>query len=86
MFTLLTLIGCSDLGFLERLPEVRELIASDVEAAYVGDPAARSMDEIIFCYPGLEAITVYRLAKELLQRGVPFVPRMMTVRILLQRL
>lgn len=64
--------------FLEQIPRLRERLATDVEAAYEGDPAVISRDEIIFCYPGLEAITVYRLAKELLQLGVPFIPRMMT--------
>jgi serine O-acetyltransferase len=64
--------------FLKRLPAVREILDTDVAAAYKGDPAARSHHEIIFCYPGLEAITVYRLAHELLTLGVPYVPRMMT--------
>ncbi|MBX3450738.1 MAG: serine acetyltransferase [Planctomycetaceae bacterium] len=66
------------LAFLSALPRLRELLASDVQAAYDGDPAAGSLDEIIFCYPGLEAITVYRLAHELLQLDVPYIPRMMT--------
>jgi len=64
--------------FLQRLPAVRKVLEQDVEAAYRGDPAARSYHEIIFCYPGFEAITVYRLAHELHQLGVPFIPRMMT--------
>jgi serine O-acetyltransferase len=63
---------------LRRLPEVRKTLEQDVEAAYRGDPAARSHHEIIFCYPGLEAITVYRVAHELHRLGVPFIPRMMT--------
>ena len=66
------------LAFLETIPRVRELLASDVQAAYDGDPAATSLDEIIFCYPGLEAITVQRLAHELYQLKVPIIPRMMT--------
>lgn len=66
------------LQFLEKLPDLRELVASDVKAAYEGDPAASSLDEIIFCYPGLSAITVYRLAHELYNLGVPLIPRMMT--------
>jgi serine O-acetyltransferase len=49
-----------------------------VEAAYTGDPAAHSHYEIVFCYPGLEAITIYRLAHELLLRDVPLIPRMMS--------
>jgi len=63
---------------LRRLPEVRKVLEEDVGAAYRGDPAARSHHEIIFCYPGLEAITIYRVAHELHQLGVPFIPRMMT--------
>lgn len=64
--------------FLESIPRIRKLLAMDVEAAYEGDPAVISRDEIIFCYPGLEAITVYRIAHELLRLGVPFIPRMMS--------
>jgi serine O-acetyltransferase len=66
------------LQFLQTLPELRKTLATDVQAAYDGDPAAGSLDEIIFCYPGLEAITVYRLARELLLLGVPLIPRMLT--------
>jgi serine O-acetyltransferase len=64
--------------FLKRLPELRYLLEDDVLAAFVGDPAAKSYPEIIFCYPGLEAITIYRLAHELLLLDVPLIPRMMT--------
>ncbi|MBN2217179.1 MAG: serine acetyltransferase [Pirellulales bacterium] len=64
--------------FLNRLPAIREVLATDVQAAYDGDPACKSTDEVIFCYPGLEAVTVYRLAHELHVLGVPLVPRMMT--------
>lgn len=63
---------------LRRLPDVRCVLEKDVEAAYVGDPAAKNCYEIIFCYPGLEAVTVYRIAHELLLLGVPLIPRMMT--------
>jgi serine O-acetyltransferase len=63
---------------LKRLPGVRGQLELDVEAAFVGDPAAKSFPEIIFCYPGLEAVTVYRIAHELLLLGVPLIPRMMT--------
>ena len=63
---------------LRRLPDVRKVLELDVDAAFRGDPAARSHHEIIFCYPGLEAITVFRVAHELHQLGVPFIPRMMT--------
>ncbi len=66
------------LEFLRRLPRVREMVSGDVVAAYRGDPAAKSFDEIVFCYPGLYAVTVYRLAHELYDAGVPLLPRMMT--------
>lgn len=65
------------LDFLGRLPEVRRLIALDVQAAYEGDPAAVHADEIIFCYPGIHAIMVHRLAHELYRMHVPLLPRMM---------
>jgi serine O-acetyltransferase len=64
--------------FLSRLPDLRMVLEEDVRAAYEGDPAAKSHYEIVFCYPGLEAITVYRLAHELLALGVPLLPRIMT--------
>jgi serine O-acetyltransferase len=63
---------------LRRLPDLRNLLALDAQAALEGDPAAKSYHEIIFCYPGLEAVTVYRVAHELLVLGVPLIPRMMT--------
>jgi serine O-acetyltransferase len=66
------------IAFLEQLPELRKILALDVEAAYAGDPACKSLDEVIFCYPGLEAITVYRLAHILHGLQVPLIPRMMT--------
>lgn len=65
-------------AFLRRIPDVRAKLQTDVQAAYDGDPAASSTDEIIFCYPGLFAITVYRLAHELYALGVPMLPRIMT--------
>ncbi|HEY9419950.1 MAG TPA: serine O-acetyltransferase EpsC [Thermoanaerobaculia bacterium] len=64
--------------FLSRLPVLRRLLALDIQAALEGDPAARSYAEIIFSYPGLEAITVQRIAHELWDLGVPLLPRMMT--------
>jgi serine O-acetyltransferase len=64
--------------FLERIPALRAQLATDVQAAYDGDPACKSFDEVIFCYPGLVAITVYRLAHELHKLDIPFIPRMMT--------
>jgi serine O-acetyltransferase len=65
-------------SFLERLPEVRRLLAGDVQAAYEGDPAATCPDEAILCYPGIVAITNYRLAHELFLLDVPLVPRIIT--------
>ncbi len=64
--------------FMARLPHVREYLDTDVEAAFDGDPAAYSMDEIILCYPGLYAIMVSRIAHELFLLGVPLIPRIMT--------
>lgn len=66
------------LEFLETLPDLRQVLAEDVQAAYDGDPAATGLPEIIFCYPGLEAITIQRLAHELYRLQVPIIPRMMT--------
>ncbi len=66
------------LAFLHRLPEVRRAVQTDVQAAFDGDPAASNKDEVIFSYPGLFAVTVYRLAHELAVLGVPVIPRMMT--------
>ncbi len=65
-------------GFLDRIPAVRALVESDLEAAFEGDPAATGYDEIVLSYPGLFAITVYRLAHELYLLEVPLIPRMMT--------
>jgi serine O-acetyltransferase len=64
--------------FLARIPAVRKMLALDAQAAYDGDPAAKSIAEVIYCYPGYYAITVYRLAHELLTLGVPLMPRIMT--------
>lgn len=66
------------IAFLEQLPDLRRTLAMDVEAAHAGDPACKSLDEVIFCYPGLETVTVYRLAHLLHGLGVPLIPRMMT--------
>ncbi len=63
--------------FLEQIPELRRVLALDVQAAYDGDPAAKSLEEIIFSYPGLEAVTVHRLAHLLYEYEVPLIPRMM---------
>lgn len=65
-------------GFLQRLPDLHVLLMSDVSAAFEKDPAAKTRDEIVLCYPGIQAISVYRLAHELQVLGVPYLPRMMT--------
>jgi len=64
--------------FLSLIPAVREKLNYDVEAAFEGDPAAKNFDEIILSYPGLFAVTVYRLAHELFHLEVPLIPRIMT--------
>lgn len=64
--------------FMQRLPYLRDMLAKDVQAAYDGDPAASNTDEIIFCYPGVFAISVNRIAHELHVLGVPMIPRIMT--------
>ena len=66
------------IAFFREIPAVRAVAQTDVEAFFDGDPAAFSVDEIIFCYPGLFAITVYRLAHVLYTLGVPLLPRIMT--------
>jgi serine O-acetyltransferase len=64
--------------FVARLPELRQQVGLDVRAAYEGDPAASDLDEILFCYPGTYAISVYRIAHALLREGAVLVPRIMT--------
>lgn len=64
--------------FFEQLPTIHRLLLKDVQAGYDGDPAAKSKEEIIFSYPGLFAIFVYRIAHEMYIREVPFIPRIMT--------
>lgn len=64
--------------FAARVPALQELLLKDVQAGFDGDPAAKSKEEIIFCYPGFFAIFVYRIAHELYLSRVPYVPRMMT--------
>jgi serine O-acetyltransferase len=66
------------LEFLGRLPELRRKLALDVQAGYDGDPAAASTDEVVFCYPGFDAIFIHRAAHELWQLQVPLLPRLMT--------
>lgn len=75
---------CTDQGyahalqFLQVLPVLRRMLACDVRAAHEGDPAAKSYDEIVFSYPGMFAVTVYRIAHQLFKQKVPLLPRIMT--------
>lgn len=77
-------VHCEPLGhqltvkFLRELPELRTMLAQDIRAAFDGDPAAKSYDEIIFSYPGIWAIMVYRIAHKLYHQDVPLMPRIMT--------
>lgn len=64
--------------FIARLPQIRRLLATDVEAAYNGDPAATGYGEVICCYPAIKAISNYRIAHELRRLGVPLIPRIIT--------
>jgi serine O-acetyltransferase len=65
------------LALLRRIPGIRALLSTDVLAAFQGDPAANSVEEVIFSYPSIEAITVHRIAHELYREGVPMLPRIM---------
>jgi serine O-acetyltransferase len=75
---------CADRGsaeavkFMREIPHLRIMLAKDVRAAFDGDPATGSTDEIIFCYPGLEAVTVYRIAHQLHGQKIPLMPRIMS--------
>ncbi|HEY3276836.1 MAG TPA: serine O-acetyltransferase EpsC [Syntrophorhabdaceae bacterium] len=66
------------LNFVDDIPRLQGMLSKDIVAAYEGDPASKYYDEIIFSYPGLFAITVYRIAHQLYEQGVPLIPRMMT--------
>ena len=68
----------SAIDFMREMPLLRAMLAKDVRATYEGDPAAKSYDEIIFSYPGLYAVTVYRMAHQLYHQGIPLIPRIMT--------
>lgn len=76
--------NCSDLAtqvtnkFIASLPKLRQMLINDVKEAFDGDPAAKSHGEIIFCYPGINAITNYRIAHQLLLLGVPLIPRIIS--------
>ena len=65
-------------AMIDFLPELKELLTMDVEAAYNGDPAAESYDEIICCYPVIKAMINYRIANKMLKLGVKLIPRIMT--------
>ena len=64
--------------FISFLPEIRRLLVTDVEAAYLGDPAANSQSEVIYCYPTIRAIINHRVAHQLLKLGVPLIPRIIS--------
>lgn len=66
------------LKFMQRLIHIREILTTDLEAAYLGDPAARSVEEIMLSYPSVEAVSTYRIAHELFVLGLPMIPRVMT--------
>jgi len=66
------------LKFLNLLPNIQEYITTDVQAAYDGDPAAGDIEQIIFSYPGIFAVSIYRIAHELYKLSVPYIPRIMT--------
>jgi serine O-acetyltransferase len=64
--------------FLRRLPEIRKTLTTDVQAAYDGDPAAKTIDEVVISYPGVLAITIHRIAHQLWQQEIPLLPRVMS--------
>lgn len=66
--------------FLLHIPELRRMLMLDAQAAFDGDPAAKSIDEVVYCYPGYYAVTVYRIAHALHELGVPLMPRILTER------
>lgn len=74
-----TAVGKSEaINFLSKIPKLRKALSKDCQAAIDGDPAAKSFDEIVFCYPGFYAITIYRVAHELHIQNIPLLPRMLT--------
>ncbi len=64
--------------FIATLPKIKALLVKDIEALYLGDPAAKCREEVLLCYPGFYAISVYRMAHELYILGIPLISRMMT--------
>lgn len=75
---------CTDRGYkaavdlIVSLPEIRRVLALDIQATFDGDPAAKTTDEIVYCYPGLQAIALYRVAHRLVELEVPILPRIIT--------
>ena len=65
-------------AFIRQLPELRRILGTDVRATYLGDPAATSTEEVVYCYPGIRAISSYRIAHALIELGVPVLPRMIS--------
>ena len=74
-------VECIAFEFLEYIPELRDILADDIDAILRGDPASVSKREIVLAYPGLQAVSVYRIAHFLYKRGVPLIPRIMTEHI-----
>ena len=70
-------VVCTD-AFLARLPYIKDLLLKDIDALYEGDPAAKCREEVLICYPGFYAISIYRMAHELYIMGIPLLPRIMT--------
>jgi len=66
------------IAFLKKIPELRRLLNGDVKSHYANDPASKSSHEVVFCYPGVKAMTCYRIAHELFVQKVPLIPRIMT--------
>lgn len=64
--------------FMAKMPDIRNMLTSDIEAAYAGDPAARYVEEILLGYPSVQAVSIYRLAHEMFIRNIPIIPRVMT--------
>ncbi len=73
-----TLANEKTIAFIDRLPEIKRLLRTDIEATYLGDPASKSRGEIIYCYPGIRALTYYRIAHELVKLEVPLIPRIIS--------
>ncbi len=64
--------------FMAKMPDIRNMLTADIEAAYAGDPAARYVEEILLGYPSVQAVAIYRLAHEMFIRHIPIIPRVMT--------